>query len=95
MTEEGALLSPVETLVLSRCMAGGIGRLPCTNEELSGRAATGCTKDGSMAGEIRAGAMEVITCVSGCEVMTSSSACSIRSPPTLVGWYAGISARSA
>jgi len=70
MTEEGALLSPLETLVLSRCMAGGIGRLPCTTGELSGRAATGCTKDGSMAGEIRAGAMEVIACVSGCAVMT-------------------------
>jgi len=46
-----------------------------------------------MAGEIKAGAIEVISWLAGWEVMTLSSARSILSPPALVGWYAGISAK--
>jgi hypothetical protein len=91
MTEEGALPSP-DKLVLSRCMAGGMGRLPCMTGEISCRGAMGCIKAGSMAGESNAGAIEVISWWTGWEVMTMSSACSILSPPALVGWYAGISA---
>jgi hypothetical protein len=60
MTEEGALPSP-ERLVLSRCMAGGMGRLPCMTGEMSCRGAMGCIKAGSMAGESNAGAIEVIS----------------------------------
>ena len=92
MIEEGALPSP-DKLVLSRCMAGGIGRLPCMTGEASCRGAIGCIRTGSRAGEIKAGAIEVISWLAGWEVMTLSPARSILSPPALVGWYAGISAK--